>query len=516
MVPAAPVPHIAPRYQGQRRTGRLRRAWVALTRPAPPDREPRALGALAQFVMLSEAAGTAVLDRTDLTEAITGDLVDLDESPTSTAGLRTVKVMDPGWGASGYYPADVIQRDGPTIFPAGTHMYFDHPTLDEAAARPERSLRDLAGVTTKPAAWNPAGAAGPGLYTEAKVVDAYRPLIDQMAPHIGVSIRALGEAAKGEAEGRKGLIVHRMVEGRSIDFVTKAGRGGQVLPLLEAARADVQIERTWKLDDLTEADRTWSDTEDMVADEIRDQMLDSMGSDATDCDRYTYVRAIADTWVVWRDTGDTDTEPGLYRASYQIDDANNAVTIGTPEKVVARTTYEPAPEQPEPAAAPPVTSTTPMQEATVPATTPTAQELQESNTQLTTQLAEANTATARATEQLVERDARDHIAGAIAKVTGLPAAPARRLAESLSAQAPPTADGKLDVTKLDETIAAAVKAEVDYLTEMGVGQVKGLGGGTSPLTEAAPTGDAANAALEASFKELGLSESAAKTAATGR
>jgi hypothetical protein len=308
-----------------------------------------------------------------------------------------------------------------------------------------------------------------------------------------------------------------MVQGRSIDFVTKAGRGGQILPLLEAARTDALIADDAPLWRLNEGDRTSSDTEGMLRDAVNDYINDTDEQadtgeppSAADINRYVYVRDFTDTWVVWRDSGDDETPSGLYQADYQIDDATNAVTIGTPKKVVAKTTYEPAPEQPDTAAAPP--TPTPIQEADV-ADTPTAQELQESNAQLTTQLAEANTAAARAQEQLLIREAGDHVAAAIAKVTSLPALTAKRLVESFADRTPPVTDGNLDVAKLDEAIAGAVQAEVDYLAGITGRPVQGLGG-TSRLTEASPAGD--TAALEESFKELGLSESAAKTAATGR
>jgi hypothetical protein len=57
-----------------------------------------------------------------------------------------------------------------------------------------------------------------------------------MADAIGVSIRASADVAVGEAEGRNGRIVTELLEGRSVDFVTMAGRGGRVLEVIESAR----------------------------------------------------------------------------------------------------------------------------------------------------------------------------------------------------------------------------------------------------------------------------------------
>lgn len=183
-----------------------------------------------RYVPISTPATEA--DRVELT----GDLVPLVEKALRSDGTVPIKVISPGWGASGYYPAEVLERDGPTVFPKGTHMYVDHPTAEEAIARPERSVRDLGAVTETAAVYQANGPAGPGLYADAKVMPAFAEHLEALAPHIGTSIRADGTIAVGEAEGRKGKIVESLVNGHSIDFVTRPGAGGQVLQLFEAAR----------------------------------------------------------------------------------------------------------------------------------------------------------------------------------------------------------------------------------------------------------------------------------------
>lgn len=176
---------------------------------------------------------------TDVAEAeLLGDTITLTESTAAIDddGTISLKIIQPGWGSSGYYPAEVLESDGPTAFPAGTHMYWDHPTDSDELERPERSLRDLAAVTVTEANWDPTGPEGPGLYADAQVFTPYATLIEEMAPHIGVSIRAAGYTEAGEAEGRSGPIVESIGPGRSVDFVTTAGAGGQVLALFESAR----------------------------------------------------------------------------------------------------------------------------------------------------------------------------------------------------------------------------------------------------------------------------------------
>jgi hypothetical protein len=165
------------------------------------------------------------------------ELVPLTEKAVRQDNTIDLKLIAPGWGSSGYYSADVLRADGPAAWPAGTHMYLDHPTESEAKDRPERSVRDLAAVTVSTPDFRESGPAGPGLYAKASVLPQYAEIIDALAPHIGVSIRAHGSFNEGEVEGRKGRVITRISKGESVDFVTKPGAGGKVLALMESLRA---------------------------------------------------------------------------------------------------------------------------------------------------------------------------------------------------------------------------------------------------------------------------------------
>lgn len=147
----------------------------------------------------------------------------------AAGGNVPIKIIAPGWGSSGYYSAEVLKRDGPKAFKAGLHMYVDHPTPQEEAARPERSIKDLAAVLATDAQWQDAGKQGAGLYATAKVFGDHQEAIAERAKNIGVSIRALGQAKAGEAAGRKGPIIEAITVGKSVDFVTLPGAGGAVL-----------------------------------------------------------------------------------------------------------------------------------------------------------------------------------------------------------------------------------------------------------------------------------------------
>jgi hypothetical protein len=164
--------------------------------------------------------------------------IPLQEKSVRPDGTAPVKIIEPGWGSSGYYPPEVLERDGPTVFPAGTKMYWNHQTDQEEAERPEGDLNDLAAKLITDAAWNENGKEGAGLYAEAQVYKPYREAVDDMAGDIGLSIRTPGRVVEGEADGRTGPIVTNLMKNArtTVDFVTMPGAGGQILNLFEAAR----------------------------------------------------------------------------------------------------------------------------------------------------------------------------------------------------------------------------------------------------------------------------------------
>lgn len=180
-----------------------------------------------------EAEGDAVLEAADLE----GDCVPLIEAAMRKDGTALIKLIKPGWGSSGHYSADVLKRDA-AVFRRGLHIFLDHPTAAEEAERPEGSLTRLAGELTRDAAWQD-GPDGPGVYGEARFFAPYRETVRELAPSIGMSIRASGRTKQGEAENRKGAIVEQLVAARSVDLVTLAGAGGKIVQMFEAARNGV-------------------------------------------------------------------------------------------------------------------------------------------------------------------------------------------------------------------------------------------------------------------------------------
>lgn len=166
----------------------------------------------------------------------------LHESGTLTntrGGNATVTIITPGVGSSGTYPRETIERAATDrVFHAGLLMFADHATEEDTWARPEGSITNLVGVLAEDARWD---TGTDGLVAEVRIFEHWKPIIRDMAESIGVSIRAAGEV-EDTADGR---VVTRLTEARSVDFVTKAGRGGRVMEVLESARPTT-------LDEITE------------------------------------------------------------------------------------------------------------------------------------------------------------------------------------------------------------------------------------------------------------------------
>lgn len=150
-------------------------------------------------------------------------------------GRFLVQLIDAGQGSSGFYPAAALEAAArQRVFRKGLPMYLDHPTATEQSDRPERSVRDLAGSLAEDARWDKTKSA---LVAEATVYDSVRAVLAERAADIGVSIRAFADVTYGETiAGSRGPVVNSITEAVSADYVTRAGRGGRVLAVLESAR----------------------------------------------------------------------------------------------------------------------------------------------------------------------------------------------------------------------------------------------------------------------------------------
>lgn len=157
-------------------------------------------------------------------------------TPADGPGRFLIRLIDAGRGSSGVYLPETLKAAAEAkVFKAGTHMRIDHQTAQERADRPEGSVWDTAAVLKEDARWDEASQS---LVAEAKVYARFRTMLAEMAPDIGVSIRANAEVEIGDYEGEPARLITKLVEANTVDFVTRAGRGGHVIEVLEAARVE--------------------------------------------------------------------------------------------------------------------------------------------------------------------------------------------------------------------------------------------------------------------------------------
>lgn len=226
-------------------------------------------------------------------------------------GRMLIQIITPGTGSSGVYPSEVLEAAARSrIFRAGLHLYADHPTVSEDRDRPERSIKDLAGVLTQDAYWD-----GTALVAEAKTYSPWSEVLAQMHESIGVSIRASARVEESDEQGRP--IIAELVEALSVDFVTHAGRGGKVLQVLESAR---QVQETLP--------------GGLVASDLEQRLDDALGPEA-------WVLDFTDEWLVYR-TWDGGDEHVLVQQTYATDADGRVTLTGTPLRVSRRVTYDAA------------------------------------------------------------------------------------------------------------------------------------------------------------------------------
>lgn len=140
------------------------------------------------------------------------------------AGRYRIRIIAPGRGSTGMYTAPNLAESAPLFVP-GTHMFFDHQTMTEDWERPERSVRDLAGVFESGAEIMPDGS----LEADIKVYPSVNGVIRERWADIGVSINGWSV----EEIGPDG-VVPVLAGIQSVDFVTRAGAKGAVLEVLES------------------------------------------------------------------------------------------------------------------------------------------------------------------------------------------------------------------------------------------------------------------------------------------
>lgn len=207
------------------------------TREALVSGNPQAVRDILTCAGIPETKLASVLESLGIRKTAQNDSIQLLEGVATSEVIRVaesaksdyeIKLIAPGKGSSAFYPAEVLKRDGPKVFKEGTHVYLNHPTLAEEAARPEGDVANLAGVLSSGAVYYESHAKGPGLYGRMKVFADHAQTVEEKAAHVGMSIRAAGIAEAGRMQD--GVpVLKELTAAESVDIVTRAGAGGMIL-----------------------------------------------------------------------------------------------------------------------------------------------------------------------------------------------------------------------------------------------------------------------------------------------
>ena len=404
------------------------------------------------------------MSRTFIREATPNSLGEVSEK-----GIVPLVIASPGWGSSGWYGPKVLENAATAkVFGKDLHLYMDHPSESEQHDRPERSVRDLVAVLDSDARWNPQQ----GLMAEAKIFKPYRDLFrdEDFVKAIGVSLRAYADTTVGEAEGRKGTIITELLAAESVDFVTKAGRGGMVLSALESARTRVD-------------EATSNDTREALNAALRA----AYGAE----DVWLWPRDFDDT-TVWFTREDADSST-IYQQGYALADDGTAVLAdGDPIEVRARTEYVPvaATTESSPTSVPAPAGQPITQESKEDTIMPEISEAQLANLTeaagrvptLESEREQAIRERDEAREALAQRDRGDLITATINAVEGANSLTALER-DGLAARVPA---GDVDTAALTAAVEAAV---AEFAQRAGAGTITGFGatgtttGGTITATE---------------------------------
>lgn len=256
------------------------------------------------------------------------------DAEAAKSGRLLIEIISPGWGSSGHYSAKVLENAvAEKVWPAGTHVYLDHPTESETYARPARTVKDLVAKLAEDAHRDEQGR----VVAEMQVFKPYRALLTDpdFTEAVGMSIRAVAESRIGEAEGRKGQIVTRLIPDRlnSVDVVTHAGRGGRILSVLESLRTP-----------------TDSDATEAAVSDQREALSDALNAAYGGEKSYVGIRDFdPEAGRVWF-WYENPTGSGTYQVDYEADESGSVTLTGDPIEVRAKTVYVPIATQPTEAA----------------------------------------------------------------------------------------------------------------------------------------------------------------------
>lgn len=143
-----------------------------------------------------------------------------------------MRIIKPGKGSSANYLEETLRRDGPTAWPIGTQIFFDHLTEgDYYERRGQHSIKDLVGVTTATPEYIEGDENTGGLWTDVRFFENAVGFISDAMEFIEASIEASGMQ---DDEGNAMSIIYSPTN--AIALVPRGGAGGKISHLIESYR----------------------------------------------------------------------------------------------------------------------------------------------------------------------------------------------------------------------------------------------------------------------------------------
>lgn len=173
-------------------------------------------------------------------------------APVKSGNRWRVIVARPGKGSSGTYSEDLFRRDAAKLIPKGAQSFINHGERD-----PEKMI----GVFPEGGYFDEEEKA---VIAELEVFDHWRSFVEQVAPHVGMSLYAMGEA---DEDGNVTEIYEDAYNGA--DLVARPGLAGSGIAekLYEAA-----VSATEEKPSVTSAQE--NDRKDPIVEEKLDKLIE--------------------------------------------------------------------------------------------------------------------------------------------------------------------------------------------------------------------------------------------------
>ena len=151
------------------------------------------------------------------------------EPPVKTGKRWRVIVARPGQGSSGSYSEELFRRDAHKIIAPGGQAFINH---DDS-----RNPKDMLGVYPEGSFWSEEDKA---VVSELSVFSHWEAFVDEVGPHCGISLYALGEQ---DDQGNVTAFIEDRLNGA--DLVARPGLVGSGLAekLYESAKAQDSVEK---------------------------------------------------------------------------------------------------------------------------------------------------------------------------------------------------------------------------------------------------------------------------------